>query len=371
MNLKSPLLLLATLATTADCKKDPPPAAHPPAPPAAAAPAPTPRAATTPALWYFRPVDTQVCEWVKQPLPSGERTSVTFNAECNESLPSWNPDGNEGLVFSPGGSGGPPRAWRVDFTSKRVTPLELGGLPGGKTATAGAEQPSINRLAFDLQGRPVAIMSDLHARRALDQGPDSRRAITFEGQSYPVPQGKGTPGLALAYRWEDGGWKNVEAKATLSDSEDSLDTRVLDTVKTLPEQTLMMFGALPGQDASPAVVSTMDAAFALEAAPGRWRVLATPGGPLVYRGVSDPEDGSLHASSPVRWVQEDKPVAVDGLTAVEDEQLGFQQRGPLLLVFSLAGDARAAHVLDTRTKKQLVQLKDIESAALWPEPSKE
>ena len=342
--------LLAAVLVLAGCKSNPP-APTTEAPGAVTAPtpskAPSPAPASGSALSYLKSVDAQRCEWVRQPLPSGEPTRFAFDAACDESQLSWSPDGTAGLVFNVAtGERTQPRAWRVDFVAKSGKPVDLKGLLG-TLGGQGSDTPRIHKVAFEAQGRLVALVSDV-----------------------PV-EDEGTRGQALAFRQEGADWKRIESKPASFESEGGAGVNVLDAAKALPDQTLSLFGDLPGQEAPEAAVKKLDAALPGQAQEkfGKWMSLSTPGGALYYWTALDPEDDSRYPSVPVRWEQDGNLVELDGLTARPGERLGFQVRGGLLLVFIL-GETRSAHVFDPRTKKSLVAVKDIESATLWPETSK-
>jgi hypothetical protein len=335
--------LLAVALVLGGCKSNPSApeagASAAPAPGKAPAPAPTP-AASGPALSYLKPVGSRRCEWVRQPLPSGEPTGFTFEGACDESLLSWSPAGTEGLVFNFMVHEGPrPRAWRVDFATNRGEPLKLEGLPG-RAEGGDSEKTVLRRVALDAQGRPVALLS-----------------------------AEGPPGLALAYRLEGTDWKRIETKVGSSGSE-SPGIDVLDAAQALPVQTLFLFGDPPGQEASAEAARRLDTALPGQEPSGKWMSLSTPGGKLHYRSMMDPDDETFFPSAPVRWEQDGQLVEVKGLTARPGDRLGFQLRRGLLLIYVLAEETRSAHVYDPRTKQRLVFVKDIDSATLWPEPSR-
>jgi len=342
--------LLAAALVLAGCKSPPPAPTSAPgavtAPTPSKAPPPAP-ASSGSALSYLKPMDAQRCEWVRQPLPSGEPTVFAFDAACDESQLSWGPDGTTGLVFNVAiGERTQPRAWRVDFPSKSGKPVDLKGLLdtlGGK----GSDTPRIHTVAFDTQGRLVALVSDV-----------------------PV-EDDGSQGQALAFRQEGADWKRIESKPTSVGPDEAPEVHMLDTAKALPNPTLSLFGDLPGQEAPETAVKKLNAAQPRQATMkvGKWMALSTPGGALYYWTAMDPEDDSLYPTAPVLWEQDGELVEPEGLTARPGERLGLQVRGGLLLVFVLA-ETRSAHVFDPRTKKSLVAVKDIESATLWPEPSK-
>jgi len=363
--------LLATALVLAGCKSNPPAAtdagvATAPAP-SKAPPSTPPRALFSgPALSYLKPEGSERCEWVRQPLPAGEPTTVfTFNADCTRSRVAWSPDGREGLVFTwPVGEGAQARIWRVDFAAKTGKPLDLKELPGG-TGEQSPDKPYVDQVAFDAQGRPVALVSDVYSSREAEKGQDGGRFISFEGQRYPIPGGEGSPGLALAYRLEGGTWKRFEAKGSLYEGTNAPEVRALEAARSL--STSEPSAELPGQKASESTAQKLDTALPGQDETGRWMSLTTPGGTLHYRAQQKPEDESLYQpSAPVRWEQEGKLVELEGLTVEPGDRLGIQLQGDLLLITGPS----SGYTFDTRAKKKLVFLQDIEGATFWPEASK-
>jgi hypothetical protein len=368
---------LLAILVLAGCKseKSPAPTPQPPsapttgaapakAPAPAPAPAPVPVPAPALALSYLKPSDPERCEWLRQPLPSGEPTVVfSFNAACDRSMVSWSPDGKEGLVFTwPSGEGEVPKAWRVDLAARTGQPLGLKTLPGG-TGAGGQDQPYIEQLAFDKQGRPVAIVADIYVSRKTQKG-----GVTFDGKLYPLPEGaEGSPGLAHAYRLEEGGWKRAETKGSTFETDIAQGTRVLDTLKTLtavakasaPEQEM------PGKEATEAAVKKLDAAFPGQDESGQWMELTTPGGPIYYRGTLGGE--FLYPSAPIAWEQEGKVVAPDGLWAKPDDFIGLRLQDEWLLIANY-GTPRSAQVWNTRTRDRVIAAEDASAPAFWPKP---
>jgi hypothetical protein len=292
----------------------------------------------------------------------------SFNAACDRSMVSWSPDGKEGLVFTwPSGEGEVPKAWRVDLAGHAGKPLNLKTLPGG-TGAGGQDQPYIEQLAFDKQGHAVAIVADVYVSRKTQKGPDGQTFAMFEGKRYPFPEGvEGAPGLAHAYRLEEGGWKHVETKGSGFESDLAPGTRVLDTLKTLmpvakasPPQQRM-----PGKEAPEAAVKKLDAAFPGQDESGQWMAVTTPGGTLYYRGTLGGE--YLYPSAPVAWEQEGKLVAPDGLSAKPDDSLDLELQDDWLLIANY-GTPRSAQIWNTRTKERAVSAEDASAPAFWPKP---
>lgn len=378
--------LLATLAL-AGCKSNSPqsttardsgmpasaaaPAPTPaPAPKPAPAPAPAPVLASGPALSYLKPSDPERCEWLRHPLPTGEPTVVfSFNGACDRSMVSWSPDGKEGLVFTwPSGEGEVQKAWRVDLATHAGKPLDLKTLPGG-TGPSKPDKPAILELAFDKQGRPVAILSDVYVERTPEKGPKGQQLLSFEGQSYPLPEGvEGSPGLALAYRLEEGGWKRVETKGSGFESDLAPGIRELDTLKTLgpiasaapPEQNML------GQEAPKSAAKKLDAAFPGQDESGQWMALSTPGGTVYFRGVQGGE--TLYPSAPVAWEQGGKLVGLEDLWAKPGDYLDLRLQDGLLLIANY-GDPHSAQVWDTKTKERVLAAEESSAPAFWPKPA--
>jgi hypothetical protein len=339
------------------------------APAKAPAPAPVPTPAPALALSYLKPSDPERCEWLRQPVPTGEPTQVfSFNAACDRSMVSWSPDGKEGLVFTwPSGEGEVPKAWRVDLTARAGKPLDLKALPGG-TGSGGQDQPYIEQIAFDKQGRPVAIIADVYVSRKTQKGADGQTVVTFEGKRYPLPEGvEGSPGLAHAYRLEEGGWKHFEAKGSGFESGLAPGTSMLDALKTLmpvakasaPEQEL------PGNEAPEAAVKKLDATFPGQDESGQWMVLNAPGGPIYYRGTLGGE--FLYPSAPIAWEQEGKVVAPDGLWVKPNDFIGLRLQDEWLLIANY-GTPRSAQVWNTRTRDRVIAAEDANAPAFWPKP---
>lgn len=370
--------LLALLALTA-CKKEEPAAAppSPAAPPAGQArPAPPPPAPAPPEapaaaapgtmVAYLVPQDPERCDWVRRTLPAGEPTALfSFNAPCDRSMVSWGPGAKEGLVFTwPSGEGEVPRAWRVDFVAHSGKPLDLKGLPGS-TGAGAPDKPAIEAIGFDAQGRPVAIISDVYVSRTPKKGADGKAFLSFEKDRYPVAEGEGVPGLALAYRLEDTGWKRIETKASTFDTDISQGTDALDAVRTLSSLVKASPSReMPGDNAPEGELAKLNAAFPGLDESGEWRALPTPGGPFYYRGEQGGE--FLYPSPPVGFEQEGKLVELDGLLAKNGDFLDLRLQDGFLLV-GIHANARAAQVWDTRTKERLLTLEDAVAAAFWPQ----
>ena len=360
---------LAVAALLAGCKSNPPAeAARPTAPVPAEKPRSAPAAEAGPALSLLLPVAPQRCTWARQPLPGTEATPVfTFDAACDESRVSWSPDAKEGLVFSYAVNQADARAgvWRVDLASRTGKPLELKGLPF-RTETPASAESSLRRVAFDTQGRLVALVALTYPR-----GEGNPTVITFGGQRYPVQvEGGASPRLALAYRLEGAQWKQFEAKAS-AESDDmpqdpSLD--VLEAAKTLREDSSE---ALPGQEAPAGARQKLDAAVPGQDAEGKWMALPTPGGPLYYRAAFEPDEETFFVAPTFRWEREGSLVALEGMPEKASGSASLQlQQDRLLILLSLAEvEGRMALVYDTRTKTRLATARDLTTATLWPTPA--
>lgn len=369
--------LLAVTLALAGCKSNNAPAATKDtaaaattaaAPAANKAPAPVP--ASVPAISYLKQVDTEQCQWIRQPVSGAPTPVFNFNADCTRTLVSWSPDGKQGVVFTwPVGPGAQPRVWRVDFAAKTGAPMDLKGLPG-TTGAQGPDKPYIEKVGFDAQGRPVALVSDVYTDRPLEKGKNGEKFMSFEGERFPVGEVKPdtAPGLALAYRWEDSGWKRFETKASIYEGDDSPGINALDAAKALTfVQRPPPSKELPGKEASVSSGKLLESSLP-EQKDGMWMTLPTPGGMLHYR-ASNLGDDTLVPTAPVRWEQDGKLLELEGLKAKDTDSIGLQLRGELLLI-SVWSDPNPAYLFDTRTKKNLLSVTGAQSAALWPEPAK-
>jgi hypothetical protein len=333
------------------------------------APAAPPPAGELSSLSFLKPVDPEKCEWVQQPLPSGEPTPVfVFNAACDRSMVSFSPDAKEGLVFSwPSGEGEEPKAWRVDLAQRTGKVLDLKALPGGIGA-GNQDKPFIEQLGFDKQGVPVAVIADIFVSRQPKKGPKDSYSIPYEGKSYPLPEVDGSPGLAHAYRLEGETWKRIETKGSRFESDIAPGTRELDAARALaPVWKASPPEGMVGEEASESAVKQLDAALPGQDESGQWMTLNTPGGKLHFRGTLGGE--YLYPSAPVRWEEGGKLVELEELSAKPGDALGFQVQDEWLLIANY-GESRGAQVWGTRTKKRILSVEGASAAAFWPKPLK-
>ncbi|WP_164014597.1 hypothetical protein [Pyxidicoccus trucidator] len=343
----------------------PPPAA--PRPVAARdtpAPRPTPAPAadaTQAVLGYLKsPGDSEKCQWVRHPLPGEPATVFSFDAACDRSMVTWSPDGKQGLVFTwPSGEGEVARAWRVDLGAKSGQPLDLKSLPGG-TGPAGPDLPYVSRLGFDAQSRPVALITLAYNARAPKKG-----VITFEGERYTVARGAGVPGLALAYRLEDGAWKRVEAKPSRFEAASAPGLTALDVEKTLTASwSASLPGSPQGRKVPAEVAKELDATATDGAGEGWWMELPASEGTLYYRARD--EGRQMVMGQPLLWSQGGKRVALKDV-AESDAYLGFQVQRGLLLVTAYGGYA-AAHVWNPAKPERIASVPEVYAPAFWPTP---
>jgi hypothetical protein len=325
-------------------------------------PRPAPASSTVRAeLGYLKPTgEGERCQWMRHPLPGEPSTLFTFDAACDRSMVSWSPDGKQGLVFSwPSGEGEVARAWRVDFGSRSGQPLDLKSLPGG-AGPSGPDTPYVSRLAFDAQGRPVALVVLAYAARAPKKG-----VITFEGERYPVTRGPGVPGLALAYRLEGGGWKRVEAKPARFNASSAPGVEVLDTVRALtPTWSASLPTHAQGRKVAPERVGALNAAAQGAEGEGWWMELSSPEGTLYYRARE--EGPNVVMGPPLLWARSGAPVALKDV-AEPDAYLGFQLQRGLLLVTAYGGYA-AAHAWEPAEARRVASVPEVYAPAFWPTP---
>jgi hypothetical protein len=341
----------------------------------AAKPASTSTAASAPkwngpGLSYLKSGEGEVCEWMRQPLPSGEPVRVfSFDATCGAASVAWSRDGKQGLVTA-SNSGSEPglRVWRVDLQKGTGTPVSLSGLPEPKPPT-GKDVPMISDLSFDPQGRLVALVHYSLVLQSPDTGPDGKRYISFEGKRYPVKEGPGNAAILMAYRLQAGTWKRVELKATSSG--DFTELKTARTLQPVASQTAML--GRRGKELQP-----KDPAWKLLAAAfpdkqvgqgaGRWMRLTTPGGPLYY--LDEPAGDGYEAFAPVRWGAGGKLTPVEGVPDGQDVSVNFHLEGPLLLVQLEGSMDPKTLIIDTKTKKPLLSLDDLTAPVIWPRPSR-
>jgi hypothetical protein len=306
---------------------------------------------------------------VRQPLPSGKPEVIfSFDEHCGAAEMAWSPDASKGLIKASLDSGPGFRLWLVDVVKRKGTPLPLAGLPEPKEPKE-HEEPVVDRVSFDPQGRPVALVVYVLVVNQPETGPDGKRFISFEGQRYPVVEGPGYPALVMAYRLEGGRWKRIELKSTSSWFTALKTARTLQPVTTPSglelDQSQKLPPGAPAQKLLHAAFPDMKSGF--KEAAGDWMRLATPGGPLYYR--MEPEGDGYTPTVPVRWERGGKLVPVEGVPETQGTSVSFQLQRDLLLISMEGGDAgRKTLLLDVRTKKPLLSLEGISAPVLWPRP---
>jgi hypothetical protein len=363
--------LLAALAL-AGCQSGQGTPESTPTPPAAPRPVaardtPSPRPAAPPVaasqsqvvLGYLKaPGDDTKCQWMRHPLPGEPSTVFSFNAACDRSMVSWSPDGKQGVVFTwPSGEGEVARAWRVDVGAKSGQPLDLKSLPGG-TGTGGPNKPYVSRIGFDAQARPVALIVLTNPRAA-------KGVLTFEGERFTAPRGPGVPGLALAYRLEDGAWKRAEAKPSRFEASGAPGLTALDVEKTLtPVWTASIPASPQGRKAPADMAKALDSVAQDSASEGWWMELPASDGTLYYRASEAGSETVM--GQPLFWSQGGKRVALKDV-AEPDAYLGFQVHRGLLLVTAYGGYA-AAHVWNPAKPERIASVPEVYAPAFWPAP---
>lgn len=319
-------------------------------------------------LSYLKDREDDGCDWVRQPLPSGKPQVVfSFDEYCSSAVLAWSPDGTKGLVKASRKDPEPGfRLWLVDLVKRKGTLLPLTGLPEPKVPTQG-EVPSVDRVTFDRQGRPVALVDYVLVVTQPETGPDGKSFISFEGQRYPVVEGPGNPAIVMAYRLEGGRWKRIELKSTSSWFSALETARTLQPVTTLAGLDLVQSQKLPPE--APAQ-KLLHAAFpevknGFNEAAGDWMRLATPGGPLYYR--MEPEGDGYAPQVPVRWERGGKLVPVEGVPETPGTSVYFQLQRDLLLISVYEGSSGSKTlILDARTKKLLLSMDGLSTPVLWP-----
>jgi hypothetical protein len=217
----------------------------------------------------------------------------------------------------------------------------------------------------------VALVSDVYTDRPLEKGKNGEEFISFEGERFPVREKKpdSSPGLALAYRWEGSEWKRFETKVSVYEAEEAPGIHALDAAKTLSfVQSPTRPKELPGKETALESGRLLESSVPEQQESVMWMTLSTPGGMLHY-AARNPGDDTLVPTTPVRWEQDGKLAELEGLKAKDGDLIRLQLRGDSLLV-TVQSEANPAYVFDTRTKKNLLSVEGVESAALWPEPAR-
>lgn len=320
-------------------------------------------------LSYLKDREDDGCDWVRQPLPSGEPQVVfSFNEDCGSAVLAWSPDGRKGLVKASRKDSEPGfRLWLVDLVKRKGTLLPLTGLPEPKVPTEG-EVPVVDRVSFDRQGRLVALVNYALVANPPVPGPDGKRFISFEGQRYPVVEGPGDPAIVMAYRLEGGRWKRIELKSTSSWFSALETARTLQPVTTPSgldlDQSKKLPPGAPAQKLLHAAFPEMKSGF--DEAAGDWMGLATPGGPIYYR--LEPAGDGYAPQVPVRWERGGKLVPVEGVPETPGTSVSFQLQRDLLLIstYDESSSDYKTLILDARTKKLLLSMEGLSTPVLWP-----
>ena len=99
-------------------------------------------ASNGPSLSYLKDREDDGCDWVRQPIPSGEPQVVfSFDEYCRAAVLAWSPDARKGLIKASRKDADPGfRLWLVDLVKRKGTLLPLTGLPEPLArSTAGGE----------------------------------------------------------------------------------------------------------------------------------------------------------------------------------------------------------------------------------------
>ncbi|WP_224372557.1 hypothetical protein [Hyalangium versicolor] len=329
----------------------------------------TPAGGSGPALSHLKSREPEGCDWVRQPIPSGEpQTVFSFDKSCASAVVAWSRDGKQGLVFvSADGPDSSSTAWKVDLVNRTGTLLDLGGLPEEK-GPPDKDLPVIEQLTFDPQGRPVALVSYTLVLHPPEPSKDGKRYISLDGENFPVVDGSGDPGLVMAYRLEGGTWKRVEAKAVNSGGFEAL--KLTKTLQRTASQSSV--GQAQGKALAPKdpAQKLLSAAFPDKKSDGegKWLRLTTLGGPLFYRREAA-GDGFSDAA-PVRWGAGNKLAPVEGVPDAKETAVSFQLQKELLLVDFSANSRPKTLILNAKTKKILMSQEDLIAPAFWPQAAK-
>lgn len=330
------------------------PAAKPAAPAPAPAPTPTVAPITDATLSYLEPSGDGKCRWLQHTPPGEPKTVFNLSTDCEAVRLAWSMDGKEGLAYLPGpAEGGASQAWRVELATGKTTKLSL--------PTLG----TLGGFGFDAEGRPVALMED--PREPVGEGEE--REILFEGKSYRAAM-DGQPGLAHAFRLEEGSWKRFETETTSYGWDYAPDVRALkayDEMGPTPEKLSAAANEAlkPVPEDSP-VFEALTAVKQPSDETGSWKQLELPGGALFVWEASDSELPYL--SAPVRTMGAEGLVEPEGLKV--SGNLSVSARDDHLLVRSGGAEGKSlAQLWNARTKKLVASLSDKHTVTFWPKPS--
>ena len=387
--MKRYVLLLATLATTAGCKKEQPPAAPATPPPAPTAPAPVredpltavPRTDAT--LSFLEPREGK-CQWMRaDPVAQKRATVAALEGDCKGARLFWSPDLGKVLVwFDPErvGSGGyisstsSPRG----FPEEQPTPGAASRLYEVTVATGKVRPVAVPTVdgtirTFGYKGTALLALS----QRSLTDEQRDADSITVDGQVVPFDKElEGIPALAFAYQFgEDGQWKRVEVKATAEGADYSPGVQVLEATRDMgPTSDTLLNTSLSDEGAEPTPEQAAQL-LPLRPAPllkqkeavegdGTWSRVTTPGGSFYVWQVSGE---FVHSTGHLVLEVGGQPQPVKDLGFTDGDFVAVRTQGPFVLV---SADEVGTHprLYDLRSGKRVFHSDAARVATFWPAP---
>lgn len=329
--------------------------------------APVSAASGVPTISYFTK-ESRGMAWVRLEDGKAPHVIAAFLAVGQPEV-SWSRDGRKALVrvrADEGGQAGD-HLWEVSLPGGKSHPVKLP--PLGETVDVG----------YDPQGRLLATTarSEQSARDPLKPVMQGHAAyFKFQGKTYALEAGfEGQPELEHAFRFEQGGWKLIETKASTTGWDYAQRTQALDAYRQLGPRS----GEL--RDHGPDVETVSDAGLAkrltalaprLVSRDGEWGRLKTPGGPLfIWR-----ESGEfIYATNLMAWGQ--PPKRVSGLDIPNPKDFQFRSDAPTLRLVEptmsgkyllVADQSLGSHprVYDTVSKSLVWSSNEATDTCFWP-----
>ncbi len=341
-------------------------------------PSPTADAVPEATLSYLKDVSGR-CRWLQHTPPADPRTLATLPVACHQVRLAWSADGAQGLVhFKTEGLNGEEMAhlWRVRLDARQHTVMTL------------PPQGDLARHGFDAEGRPLVFLEDPVDLFPEDENPPEQKGyapylkvvprlegtrmrgvIAFEGQDYPASD-TGIPGLAHAFRWEEGGWTRIETRSTSYEEDAAPGVRALEALQSLGPSPEAMEDA--ARERFTRVTDTEAVRAKLPSpkhpAPSApvWRRFDTAAGPLyltqVQEGGITYDEGPVYTEGPKGL----EPLPLQGARA--DSALTLFTRGSLVLVVGDNDQGTFLRLWDMKARRMLFALEGPEQASFWPLP---
>ncbi|XXF79312.1 hypothetical protein P2318_06050 [Myxococcaceae bacterium GXIMD 01537] len=320
---------------------------------------PLARAAETLTLSALEPVEGG-CEWVQlEPLAASRRVIARLPADCQGGGTALSKDGQRGAVRFWRGAVSAPAVGRPSFPESMPSPAFRDRLFVVDVAAGRAEEVALPPLGelieygFDARGRLLGLslqaVTPAQLRAGTARVEDSELRLDVWGPARPV--------LAHAFVYEGGAWARVESRAAT----DVTGVRALTPWKTLGERSSRSLE--PRFEPGELDDALLDGLYALspELPEGEWGLLRRGGVSLAVWGT--PQGETLLATGLLRLIEKGRAIALPEHPFRENDLVGVQTRGPLLLV-SLADSG--GHPRLYRGRKLLWQSERARAVSFWP-----